>query len=421
MKDEMKNIKNKKAFTLVELLAVIVVLGLIIAIITPTVNKSLKTSEEALEQEQIDKLIYATKKYVIDNTDLLPSEEGEYQYIRLSKLIEDGVIDNEIIINPKTREEMRGCIIINYNSNYNQYEYQYEEGCVKENTVYAFNYKKDYQIFKSPTDGYYKLEVWGAQGGYRTEKAKGGKGGYAKGTIYLNEDDLLYVYVGGSGITGICENNYCAGGYNGGGIRKKYKGGGGATDIRLIANENPLNKESLMSRIIVAGGGGSDGSSSNAGRFGGGTSGGAANSGYGSYGYGGTQLGFTTELTPLENQGKDNINVDFAGGFGFGGFGGSKDGGYGGAGGGGWYGGTGAIPDGSGDDDKGGGGGSGFVYTEASSLYVPQGYSVPSKYYLIDTNLISGDKGMPNYEGTQTITGNENNGYAKITYLGKEL
>lgn len=101
-----------------------------------------------------------------------------------------------------------------------------------------------YYTYTVPYTGTYKLEVWGAQGGdYTISGGLGGLGGYSLGTTTLEKGTLLYVYVGNQS------------GYNGGGA-PKYKGGygGGATDIRMVAGAWN-NSESLLSRIIVAGGG----------------------------------------------------------------------------------------------------------------------------------------------------------------------
>ena len=49
--------------------------------------------------------------------------------------------------------------------------------------------------------GKYKLEAWGAQGGYRSSTSYAGKGGYSVGTITLTANTKLYAYVGGSGNT----------------------------------------------------------------------------------------------------------------------------------------------------------------------------------------------------------------------------
>ncbi|MDR2190833.1 MAG: hypothetical protein LBP53_06805 [Candidatus Peribacteria bacterium] len=94
-----------------------------------------------------------------------------------------------------------------------------------------------------PTDGVYKLQVWGAQGGYSGNPK--GSGGYAEGNIALHKDELLYVCVGGQ------PTDCNVGGYNGGGPSYQSStndscGGGGGTDIRIGTN-------SLYARVIVAG------------------------------------------------------------------------------------------------------------------------------------------------------------------------
>lgn len=65
--------------------------------------------------------------------------------------------------------------------------------------------------------------------------------------------------------------------------------GGGATDIRFSPNEDPLNVESLLSRVIVAGGGG--GNLYNSGIAYEAGSGGGLNGTNGTVGYAGTQTG----------------------------------------------------------------------------------------------------------------------------------
>ena len=280
-----------------------------------------------------------------------------------------------------------------------------------------FEYTNAAQPFDVIVTGYYKFEVWGAEGGYRSSQSYSGKGGYSAGTIKLNAGDKLYVYTGGQGGATTCStktSSICAGGFNGGGYRYNYPGGGGASDIRI-------NEDSLLARVIVAGGGGSDGATTKTGMYGGGTSGGAATQSYGSYGYGGTQTGFTTTVTALTTQPTTNSSSNYPGGFGFGGFGVYKSSGYAGAGGGGWYGGCGSVPDGSGDDDRGGGGGSGFVYT-GQSVTVPSGstYKITSQYAMTSTTLAAGNTSFTSPAGASE-TGHTGNGYARITYLGKTL
>lgn len=250
--------------------------------------------------------------------------------------------------------------------------------------------------------GSYRLEVWGAQGGYRSSTTYGGKGGYARGTIELKSNTQVFALAGGSGRTG-----GAAGGFNGGGARSSYYGGGGASDVRIGA-------DSLYNRVIVAGGGGSDGSTSRYGGYGGGEAGETRTQNYGTGGYGGTQTGVSSSAWQTTT--KPTSTTTQAGayaGFGFGGNGIYRSRGYGGAGGGGWYGGSGAYPDGSADDDRGGGGGSGFVWT---GLNAPSGYALTSEHYLSDTQNINGATSFLSPSGASE-TGHSGDGYVRITVL----
>lgn len=82
----------------------------------------------------------------------------------------------------------------------------------------------------------------------------------------------------------------------------------------------------------------------------------------------------------------------------------------------GWYGGSGTVPDSSGDDDRGGGGGSGFVWTSSTASNVPSGYSVPTKYYLTNAATYAGNTSFESTSGG-TETGHSGNGYARITLI----
>lgn len=272
-------------------------------------------------------------------------------------------------------------------------------------TVYEFPYTGSVQTINL-WPGTYKLEVWGAEGGYRSSTSYSGKGGYSVGTLTLTDEETkLFIYSGGSGRTG-----GTAGGFNGGGKRSSYYGGGGASDIRI-------GQDSLYSRVIVAGGGGSDGASNKAGGYGGGTSGQARTESYGSGGFAGTQTGVSN--TSWQTNTRPTSTTTKAGayaGFGFGGNGIKYSSGYGGAGGGGWYGGSGSYPDGSGDDDRGGGGGSGYVYNSNSAKNYPAGCLLTSKYYLTDTAKKAGNTSFVKPAGGNE-TGHKGNGYCRITVL----
>lgn len=140
------------------------------------------------------------------------------------------------------------------------------------NKEFRFDYIGDYQEFIIPCNGNYELTTYGGGGSSKTSSDYNDStmGSMATATISLSNDTKLYVYVGGK------ENSFNGGGVGGTTLQSvaTSKPGSGATDIRLIkASENSwydLNHtswntdESLLSRIITAGGGG--GKRANAGR-----------------------------------------------------------------------------------------------------------------------------------------------------------
>ena len=285
---------------------------------------------------------------------------------------------------------------------------------------YDFNYTGDYQIFKIPVAGRYKLEVWGAQGGNYNSTYVGGKGGYSVGILDINKASNLYIYVGGAGKKGPKGTGNIPGGYNGGGSSSlrtdyEYTSGGGATDIRLIPG-NFDNLRSLLSRFIVAGGGGSgsfNGDVYGYGGAGGGESGikGTTTQTTSATGAPGTQT--SGGITTYWNQDDVYEYYNFVNGsFGLGGYPILGNLTRAGAGGGGWYGGA-----YGGCWAVGGGGGSGFVLTENTKKNTPLNYLVTNEYYLSDAKTIAGNQKIPTHDGTSTMTGNAGNGYVKITPL----
>lgn len=121
---------NKKGFTLIELIAVITIIALLAVIIVPTINSSISNSKQAAYETQISQIEDAAKKYMINNSELLPNS-GNTTKININTLVKEGFLskkDNKII-NPINNNEMNGCIHINYSEEYNQYIYEYKETC----------------------------------------------------------------------------------------------------------------------------------------------------------------------------------------------------------------------------------------------------------------------------------------------------
>lgn len=252
-----------------------------------------------------------------------------------------------------------------------------------------FAYTGSSQSYNAPIAGRYKLEVWGAQGGFYTSSlgynASGGRGGYASGEIALNVNEILTIYIGGKGTGGTGGETF-AGGYNGGGTGWYAGGGGGATDIRR-------NGTALTNRIIVAGAGGGSFVSSvtetyhcvSGGGRGGGTSGGST--------YSSDCQGVYLVTGGTQTAGGTGSRYNSPGGLGVGGNRSTSAYGVGG-GGSGYYGGAGGT-----SDYCGGGGGSSFIGS------------------LTNGQTIAGNVSMPAPGGGNEV-GHAGDGYARITYIG---
>lgn len=290
-------------------------------------------------------------------------------------------------------------------------------------SVMNFDYTGSVQT-ATLTPGTYKLECWGAQGGNSNQSngtyGNGGKGGYSTGILNVSTNTTIYITVGGQGQNGVL-NTRTAGGFNGGGDGYGTNnsgvggGGGGASDISLMSPvfshssyfiNNIRDTNSLLSRIIVAGGGGSAGYdvSNNAanGGAGGGTTGqdGLSNRVY--HGTGGKQTTFGTGGSS-EEPNRYSVQAKFGCGASA-----SNSTDVAPGGGGGWYGG--------GLHCDSAGGGSGYVYTSATASNYPSGCLLNSTYYLSNAQTIAGNQSFPSPTGS-TETGHSGNGYVRITKL----
>ncbi len=305
-----------------------------------------------------------------------------------------------------------------------------------------FDYTGEFQMYTARFSGYYKIELWGAQGGVIWS---GGKGAYTSGEIYLDAGQVLYIYVGGKG-------SGQTGGWNGGGNggvnsatdRRYGLGGGGATDVRLVSTSDKTlwnETSSLLSRIMVAAGGGGDAYRYHTGD-GGYYSRGYGGSGGGLIGYDGyvnasSNWGTTGHQGMGANQATPGYTLSLlssTGDFGYGGT--TPETGAGG--GGGWYGGGASNIGG-----VGGAGGSSYISGHAGSdsvsiaetnkqngNIVHRGSShYDENYWFRNTDMIDGNGyrwgeeryssvvGMPTIDGSTTMTGNTGNGHAKITLM----
>lgn len=99
---------SKNGFTLVELLAVVVVLGLISLLTVPVVDRILRDNREKANDVNVDTILNAAYDYVQQNPSNIPDNtDGAVTTFTLTDLINSGLIKSDIT-NPKTNAPYSG-------------------------------------------------------------------------------------------------------------------------------------------------------------------------------------------------------------------------------------------------------------------------------------------------------------------------
>lgn len=113
---------NKKGFTLVELLAVLVVLGIVALVCYPIVTKTINNSKTDLSVEQKNRIISAAKNYVAANV------IDDNECVTISELQGSGYLESGTIKDP-AGGKLDGGVQITWSDTNNQYEYAYVNSC----------------------------------------------------------------------------------------------------------------------------------------------------------------------------------------------------------------------------------------------------------------------------------------------------
>ena len=401
--------KNKKGFTLVEMLLTLCILAIISLIVVPNIVSTFKRARDNEYQRFLSDIFLSTEAYVQKNIDKYPNlnAEGNSAYVYVedllkSKYLKSSLYDPKNKVKISTENYFTVEVIVKDDGSYTYKLYEElidpnycEYGAGKE---WTFDYTGSEQEFTVPCNGNYKIETWGAQGGSYSSYT-GGYGAYSTGKINLNINEKIYFNIGGKGIPGVLSSSaiVTAGGYNGGGSNTSYPygygaTGGGATNISKKSGLLSTHSTSIDKLLIAAAGGG----------------GGGQETTYIGYCYGGNAGGIKG------NSGTNNPNRGAGGAAG--GIGGTQTTGssfgtggnalsWAGSGGAGLYGGYSGC---------GGGGGSSYI---GNSLLTDKAMYC----YNCTESTDESTKTISTTNVSSTPTSNyakQGNGYAKITYLG---
>lgn len=183
----------------------------------------------------------------------IPFEEPGYFYLDANKNLVKATASTDAVTITKEERPLENKIILTYKPSSDPSATGVTREVTMINSIYNYQLTSNMQEFVAPVSGIYLIKLWGADGNNSTN-SYGGYGAYTSGELYLNANEKIYIYVGGTG-------NGDTGGYNGGGSITANQStlggaaGGGATDIRLNGGSWD-SKNGLNSRIMVAAGGG---------------------------------------------------------------------------------------------------------------------------------------------------------------------
>ena len=114
--------EKRKAFTLIELMGVLVIIGILTVILVPVINNTIKNNKQQLYDNQLKMIRLAAQNLATDNTYILPEEDGEEIYITLGQLRAMGYAEGTII-DPLTNENFSDNLIVMIIKKGNDYDY----------------------------------------------------------------------------------------------------------------------------------------------------------------------------------------------------------------------------------------------------------------------------------------------------------
>lgn len=106
---------NKRGFTLVELMGVIVILGIISLIAVPPIINQIKGARENNDSNNKLLIYDSAELYVEENYDLDSENYGKTYYVSLQQLVDDGKL-TEPVTDVETGEEynLKRCVSVIY-------------------------------------------------------------------------------------------------------------------------------------------------------------------------------------------------------------------------------------------------------------------------------------------------------------------
>ena len=97
---------NQKGFSLTELLAVAIILGILVTVVTPVISRTLKNNKRSLYNRQLESITESAPTWGAEHMNKLP-DKGKEVTVTLEELQNGGYADKDLT-NPLTSELFDG-------------------------------------------------------------------------------------------------------------------------------------------------------------------------------------------------------------------------------------------------------------------------------------------------------------------------
>ena len=123
--------KDKKGFTLIEVISVLVILGLLATIVVTQYATTIRESRKRLNDEQKSRLIEVAKNISLNNKNCLETAKNnsEGAKITLDQMKKSGYIANAQLKDLEDNTLLNSCVLVKWDNVYNKFEYEYTENC----------------------------------------------------------------------------------------------------------------------------------------------------------------------------------------------------------------------------------------------------------------------------------------------------
>ena len=115
---------KKNAFTLIELIAVILILGILVIVIMPTFVDTINRTRERLNESQKAEVVKAAKNWGMQKLSLESAQN--VKFVTIDTLQKDGFLDDKEVQNLIDKKTLTKDTIICIRYKNNQYEYTFE-------------------------------------------------------------------------------------------------------------------------------------------------------------------------------------------------------------------------------------------------------------------------------------------------------